>query len=114
MLDSLLGAMTVLSYSPHWARGLDHTDVDVLTGENAVAVAWSAWRQLELARAPSTPFQSYAFAEAAADAHRRKGETPRIVVVRDEGRPVLLFPTVIGRFCGVPTIRFLGDPLVQY
>ena len=60
------------------------------------------------------PVSNLCLCEAVADAHRRKGETPRIVVVYDQGRPVLLFPTVVGRFCGVPTIRFLGDPLIQY
>ena len=114
MFESLLGAVSGISYGANWARNIGHTEVDVFTGDNAVAAAWPAWRQLELSRAPSTPFQTYAFAEAVADAHRRKGETPRIVVVYDQGRPVLLFPTVVGRFCGVPTIRFLGDPLIQY
>ncbi len=114
MLDSLLSAMSVLTYSPYWVRKVGQVDVEVYTGDNAVAAAWPAWRQLELCRAPSTPFQTFAFAEAAADAHRRKGEAPRVVAVHDQGHPVLLFPTVVGRFCGVPTIRFLGDPLIQY
>ena len=44
----------------------------------------------------------------------RAGETPRVVVVRKNGRPLVIFPTVISRIAGVTTAQFLGDPLIQY
>jgi CelD/BcsL family acetyltransferase involved in cellulose biosynthesis len=55
-----------------------------------------------------------ALARIAARAHLRAGEIPRIAVVRKNGRPLVIFPTVVSRFLGVTTVRFLGDPLIQY
>jgi CelD/BcsL family acetyltransferase involved in cellulose biosynthesis len=34
--------------------------------------------------------------------------------VRDANRPVVIFPTVIGHRLGIASIRFLGEPFVQY
>jgi len=62
----------------------------------------------------NSPFQSLALAKVAARAHVQAKETPRIVVVRDGGRPVLLLPTVVAAKPGLSTVRFLGDPLIQY
>jgi CelD/BcsL family acetyltransferase involved in cellulose biosynthesis len=36
------------------------------------------------------------------------------VVVQDAGRPAVIFPTAVGRWNAIPTVRFLGDPLIQY
>ncbi|MGE0564185.1 MAG: GNAT family N-acetyltransferase [Pseudolabrys sp.] len=89
-------------------------DVAVYTGDDALSAARPTWRAMEFSGARPTVFQSLALAEAACEAHRRKGETPLIVVVSRRGRPVVLFPAAIGRTRGLRGVRFLGDPLIQY
>jgi CelD/BcsL family acetyltransferase involved in cellulose biosynthesis len=89
-------------------------DVTIAEGGDAVERVAAEWSAIEDAGGIASPFQSLAAARAAATAHLAHGETPRIVVVRDRGRPVVIFPTVVGHAMGVPTIRFLGDPFVQY
>ncbi len=86
----------------------------VFTGADAVAKAAADWQALERAHGAATPFQSFAMARAATEVHLRRGEVPRIAVVRHGGRPVVILPTVIGNRFGVRVARFLGDPLIQY
>lgn len=89
-------------------------DVAVAEGDDAVALAAPDWRRLEDAGTATSPFQTLALAEAASAAHLQRGEIPRIVIAREAGRPVVLLPTVVGRAFGLRTVRFLGDPLIQY
>jgi CelD/BcsL family acetyltransferase involved in cellulose biosynthesis len=89
-------------------------DAQVLAGVDAVREAAPAWRQIESMGGASTPFQSLALAQVAAETHFARGEIPHIAVVREAGRPVVILPTVVGRWGGLRTIRFLGDPLIQY
>lgn len=86
----------------------------VLSGSDAVAKAAPAWQAIERNGGASTPFQSLAVAQACVDVHRALGETPRLAVVSEGGEPVLLLPGVVGRLMGLRTLRFLGDPLIQY
>ena len=88
--------------------------VAVFQGANAVEQAAADWQAIERAGGAATPFQSFAMARAAADAHLRRGEVPRIAVVRRDGRPVVILPTVLVRQFGLTVARFLGDPLIQY
>lgn len=88
--------------------------VTVYAGDDAVERVRGIWRTLEFSGARGTAFQSLAMAEATCEAHRRKGEIPLIVVVARHGKPVLLFPAVVGRARGLRGVRFLGDPLIQY
>jgi CelD/BcsL family acetyltransferase involved in cellulose biosynthesis len=88
--------------------------VTVYAGDDAVERTRGIWRTLEFSGARGTAFQSLAMAEATCEAHRRKGETPLIVVVTRRSKPVLLFPAVVGRARGLRGVRFLGDPLIQY
>jgi CelD/BcsL family acetyltransferase involved in cellulose biosynthesis len=88
-------------------------DVSIYEGADAVEQAAAAWHALE-GSAGTTPFQSLSVAQAAARAHAAKGERPRIIVVREKGSPVVVFPTVICRFAGLAMVRFLGDPFIQY
>jgi CelD/BcsL family acetyltransferase involved in cellulose biosynthesis len=83
-------------------------------GSDAVEAASQIWNELETAYGVSSPFQSLALAAVAAKAHVMAKETPRIVVVREGRRPVLLLPTVVSAKAGLSTARFLGDPLIQY
>jgi CelD/BcsL family acetyltransferase involved in cellulose biosynthesis len=95
---------------------LDRTascDVSICQGVDAVEQAASAWHALEEA-AGTTSFQSLAIARPAARAHAAKGERPRIIVVREKGWPVVVFPTAVCRFAGLAAARFLGDPFIQY
>ncbi len=96
------------------AMSTRNVDVDIVDGADAVTKCAADWQSIEAAGSPSTPFQSLSVAEAVAAAHIRRGEHPRLVVVRQFGRPVLIFPTVIASWLGLPVIRFLGDPLIQY
>jgi CelD/BcsL family acetyltransferase involved in cellulose biosynthesis len=89
-------------------------EIEVAQGGNALDAVASTWAGMEAAFGVSSPFQSLALARVAAKAHIRAGEIPRIAVVRKNGRPLVIFPTVVSRFSGVTTVRFLGDPLIQY
>ena len=89
-------------------------DIDIAEGDHAIEAVAADWRHIERAGGATTPFQTLAVGAAAASVHLRRGETPRIVIVRRAGRPTALLPTVIGRSAGVKAIRFLGDPLSQY
>jgi CelD/BcsL family acetyltransferase involved in cellulose biosynthesis len=95
-------------------RGNRVIDIDIAEGGDAVATAAADWRHIERAGGVATPFQTLAVGEAAAEVHVRRGELPRIVVGRDDGRPAALFATVVSRCAGVRSVRFLGDPLNQY
>jgi CelD/BcsL family acetyltransferase involved in cellulose biosynthesis len=106
-----LAALTRLLRPP---RPGGASNVTVYAGDDAVERVRGIWRALEFSGARSTAFQSLAMAEATCEAHRRKGETPLIVVAARHGRPVLLFPAVVGRARGLRGVRFLGDPLIQY
>jgi len=101
-----------LRRSPAGAVG--NLEVSVTSGAQAVEMAAPAWRSLEATEGATTAFQSLAVAKAMATAHHRRGEVPRIVVIRRAGRPVVVFPTVVTRWGGIRTVRFLGDPLIQY
>jgi CelD/BcsL family acetyltransferase involved in cellulose biosynthesis len=89
-------------------------ELEVLEGCDAVARAEGAWRALAEDGGVPTPFQSFPVASAASAAHVRRGETPRIIIVRRNGRPVLIIPTVLTNLWGARVLRFLGDPLIQY
>ena len=89
-------------------------DVVVHSGADAIEAAAPAWRALEQAGGAATPFQCLAVARAAAAVHLARGERPHIAVACDGDHPVAILPGVIGRSAGVSTLRFLGDPLIQY
>ena len=89
-------------------------DVLISEGSEAIPLVEKDWRYLEGRSGRGTPFQSFTVAAALVKAHVRRGEVPRIVTVRCGGQPVLIFPTVVTTFLGLPIIRFLGDPLIQY
>jgi CelD/BcsL family acetyltransferase involved in cellulose biosynthesis len=89
-------------------------DVAVTEGSDAITAVASAWRSIEDAGGVTTPFQSFIVAQAAARAHVADGGVPRIVTVRQGGRPVVIFATVVSRRAGLSTIKFLGDPFIQY
>ncbi len=86
----------------------------VCQGADAVEQVASDWEALEGAGGAATPFQSLAMARAASAVHVRQGEVPRIAVVRQGDRPVVILPIVVGTRFGVKVGRFLGDPLIQY
>jgi CelD/BcsL family acetyltransferase involved in cellulose biosynthesis len=88
--------------------------VAVFEGADAIEHAASAWKAIEDAGGVNSPFQSLAVARAAVPAHLANGEMPRIVTVRDGHRPMAIYPTVVGHWLGIPSIRFLGEPFVQY
>jgi CelD/BcsL family acetyltransferase involved in cellulose biosynthesis len=88
--------------------------VAVFQGAHAVEQAAVDWQAIERAGGAATPFQTFAMARAAVDAHLRRNETPRIAVVRRDGRPVVIFPTVLVNRFGFKIARFLGEPLIQY
>lgn len=90
------------------------TKIEILEGPDAAANVAAAWMQLEQGGVASTPFQYYGVALACTAAHLQKGARPRIVVLRKDGEPRVIVPTVVTQLVGFPVIRFLGDPLIQY
>jgi len=86
----------------------------VHTGAHAMEEAAPAWRALEAEGGAATAFQSFAVAQSCAAAHIAQGATPRIVTVHENGRPMVVLPTVVARQAGISAIRFLGDPFIQY
>ncbi|HWM83696.1 MAG TPA: GNAT family N-acetyltransferase [Pseudolabrys sp.] len=111
--DTLWGASAAMAERTAPRREAGHS-IDIAEGEDAVALAAPDWQALEARNGAGTAFQTLALAEHAAAAHRRRGDLVRIVVVRENGRPAVIFPTAISRFGGLRIIRFLGDPLIQY
>lgn len=86
----------------------------VFQGADAIEEVADDWQVLESNGGAATPFQSLAMARAATEVHLRAGEVPRIAVVRQGGRPLVILPTVIASRFGMKVARFLGDPLIQY
>jgi len=113
-LEAAPDALAALARLLRRPRPAAASGVTVHAGDDAVERVRGAWRTLEFSGARGTAFQSLAMAEATCEAHRRKGETPLIVVVARRGKPVLLLPAVVGRARGLRGVRFLGDPLIQY
>lgn len=111
--DTLWGASAAFAERTA-PRAKSRHRVDIAEGDDAVALAAPDWRALEASGGAVSAFQTLALAEHAAAAHLRRGDRLRIVVVRDNGRPVVIFPTAISRIGGLRVIRFLGDPLIQY
>jgi CelD/BcsL family acetyltransferase involved in cellulose biosynthesis len=114
IVDVLPEVCATLAARAHVRARAHEVAVAVLSGPTAIAEAAPAWRALEQVGGAATPFQTLAMASAVAPVHMQRGETPRIVVVRDGPRPILVFPTVTASRSGLSTIRFLGDPLIQY
>lgn len=118
MLDTVSSATSAMAGRLRPRAGViaagDSCSVAVLEGADAVERAAADWHHLESNGAAATPFQSLAIARAAAEAHRRRGEIPRIIVVRHGDRPAVILPTVLTRQLGFRVARFLGDPLIQY
>ena len=94
--------------------GKEACSVEVIESADAVMQAEADWRMLSAAGGVATPFQSFVVASAAAAAHVRRGEMPRLVIARRGGRPVVIVPTVSTSWLGTRVLRFLGDPLTQY
>ena len=107
-------ASAVASASEGLRRWAQPVTVEVAEGADAVSLAAPHWRRIEAQGGAATPFQRLEVAERAAAVHRHRGETPRVIIVREQDRPIVVFPTVIAPFAGRRVIRFLGDPLIQY
>ena len=97
-----------------WTATANAAGAAVFQGAEAIDQVADDWQALESAGGAATPFQTFAMARAATEVHLRRGEVPRIAVVRQGGRPVVILPIVIGSRLGVRVARFLGDPLIQY
>jgi CelD/BcsL family acetyltransferase involved in cellulose biosynthesis len=89
-------------------------DAEIYSGKHALDQAAGDWRAIEREGALSTPFQAFAVAEAAINAHLAHGHEPHIIVVREHGMPVAILPLVMTTMAGSRVLRFLGDPLIQY
>jgi CelD/BcsL family acetyltransferase involved in cellulose biosynthesis len=89
-------------------------EAEINAGANALDEVAADWRAIEREGALSTPFQSFAVAEAARKAHLAHGHAPHIIVVREHGAPVAILPLVLTSMAGNRVLRFLGDPLIQY
>src|SRR4051794_13957876 len=90
------------------------SEVEIREGCDAFEDAAESWAVLEQQAGAATPFLSHAVASACAAAHIKRGAVPRIVIVKEHGKPRLIFPSVITKTFGISVVRFLGDPLIQY
>lgn len=119
MFDAISSASSTFAARPRPLPAQTETaaealDLSVFHGPDAVEQAAPDWLAIERAGGAATPFQTFAMARAVTDAHLRRGEIPRITVVRRDGRPVVILPTVLVNQFGLKVARFLGDPLIQY
>jgi CelD/BcsL family acetyltransferase involved in cellulose biosynthesis len=89
-------------------------DAEIFSGAQALEAVASDWRAIEREGALSTPFQSYAVAEAALAAHLKHGHEPHVIVVREQDVAVAILPLVLTSMAGSHVLRFMGDPLIQY
>lgn len=89
-------------------------DAEIFSGADALDAASPEWRAIEREGTLSTPFQSFAVAEAAMAAHISHGHEPHIIVVREHGAAVAILPLMLTSMAGSRVLRFLGDPLIQY
>lgn len=113
-VDAIWSAGTALTEGARRQLARQDADVAVAVGEDAIALAAPAWQRIEADGGAATPFQSLAVARRAAGVHLRRGETPYIVVVHEAGHPAAILPGVLVRRNAIATLRFLGDPLIQY
>lgn len=89
-------------------------DAEIFSGAQALDAVAANWRAIERDGALPTPFQSYAVAEAALEAHIKHGHEPHIIVVRELGSVRAILPLVATSMAGSRVLRFMGDPLIQY
>lgn len=92
----------------------DRLRLEVFEGPDALMRAKRDWVDLCRQGGASTAFQSFEVATACTAAHLRRGETPRIVIGRRDGRSIVIIPLVVTKWLGASVVRFLGDPLIQY
>jgi len=112
--DTLWSTAAALTEGGRLRRSGCRAEIAVVEGADAMALAEPAWRSIEEAGGAATAFQTFAVAKRAAEAHLRRDEIPRIVMVRDGDRPMVVFPIALARRGGITAARFLGDPLIQY
>ncbi|MBY0532811.1 MAG: GNAT family N-acetyltransferase [Xanthobacteraceae bacterium] len=98
------------SATPERAAG----EAEIFSGAEALNAVAADWRAIEREGGLSTPFQSFAVAEAAMPAHLAHGHEPHIIVVREHGEVRAILPLVLTSMAGNRVLRFLGDPLIQY
>jgi CelD/BcsL family acetyltransferase involved in cellulose biosynthesis len=89
-------------------------EAEIYAGANALDEVAADWLAIEREGALSTPFQSFAVADAARKAHLAHGHAPHIIVVREHGEARAILPLVLTSMAGNRVLRFLGDPLIQY
>ncbi len=89
-------------------------DAEIFSGAEALDAVAADWRAIEREGVLSTPFQSFAVAEAALAAHRAHGQEPHLIVIREGRDAVAILPLVLTTMAGNKVLRFLGDPLIQY
>jgi CelD/BcsL family acetyltransferase involved in cellulose biosynthesis len=100
--------------------------IDVVETADGLAALEPQWTAL-LARAgrPHQVFQTHAFVttwlrsatgESEGSDRRRAVSTPRLAIVTTwrDGRLVLVLPLVVTRWLGFTTLRWLGEPVLQY
>lgn len=89
-------------------------EAEIFSGAEALEAVSADWRAIEREGALTTPFQSFAVAEAALAAHLAHGHEPHVIVVREHGAVRAILPLMASTMAGSRVLRFLGDPLIQY
>jgi CelD/BcsL family acetyltransferase involved in cellulose biosynthesis len=90
--------------------------VVTLTTLEEIDALRSEWNALEARTPEATGFQSFAWCRGwvAASLAAGRPAQPRIVVVREGGRLVMLWPLQIETLLGAYVARWLGEPMTQY
>lgn len=94
------------------ARGVSASLVDTIAGLESIAGQWQALERGPGSRA--TPFQSYAFHREWVRHFADEAAGFRVVVVRENGRIVLIWPLALRKTPLGPIAGWMGDPLIQY
>lgn len=89
-------------------------EAEVFSGAQALDAVEADWRTIEREGTLSTPFQSFAVAQAALPAHLAHGHEPQIITVREHCETRAILPLVMTPLAGSRVLRFFGDPLIQY
>jgi CelD/BcsL family acetyltransferase involved in cellulose biosynthesis len=103
------------SFGPELADGT-RFDVEVVTSVDALDRIAPEWHALEALSPATCVFQS--FAQIRLWAHHfvgdGRGAALHVAVVRRNGRPVLILPTIVSGSSLLRIARIAGDPIAQY
>ncbi len=114
-LDSFVQNASVVSSPLVAARVKPRSDeLLVVTDLKGLERLSEGWRALDKAAMVPTPFQTFQWVQATAEAILARGGQIAVVVAGPVEQPSVIMPLAIERRLGVRMARWLGEPLIQY